>query len=115
VAAALTVAGGGDGVVVTARSRDAAEAWALASAAGAVLASRPDLAPGAVAAPADGASLRVVAAGPASPPTIDPAPEAAARLRLLETLLLGLGAGVGLALAVDAWAARRTGAPVRAA
>ncbi len=103
IGSALVAAQTDDLVVVTARWPTAAGAWALASAAGAVLTADPSQSLGALPAGMVGASLRVVLQGAATTPARDPAPETAARVRLLETLLLGLAGGLILAYAVDRW------------
>jgi hypothetical protein len=109
VGSALTATQTDEQVMVTARWPTAAGAWALATAAGAALAADPGLALGALPASMDGASVRVVLHGAAATPALDPAPENAARVRLLETLLLGLAGGLALAYAVDRWPVWRRG------
>jgi hypothetical protein len=103
VQVALTTSQAGENVVVTARWSTAAGAWALAKAAGEVLVANPGLALGALPADMDGASLRVVPQGAVTAPVHDPAPEDAARARLVETILLGLAVGLALAYAADRW------------
>jgi hypothetical protein len=103
VAGALTATQASDEVVLTARWQTPAGAWALATAAGEVLRTQPGVALGALPADMDGVSLRVVPQGAVNAPAFDPAPERAARARLLETILLGLVGGLALAYAVDRW------------
>ncbi len=103
VGGTLTATQASDEVIVTARWQTPAGAWALATAAGEVLTADPELPLGSLPADTDGASLRVVPQGAVTAPTLDPAPESAARARLLETILLGLVGGLALAYAADRW------------
>lgn len=103
IGGALSATQASDEVTITARWQTPAGAWALATAAGEVLTADPELPLGSLPADMDGASLRVVPQGAVTAPALDPAPESAARARLLETILLGLIGGLALAYAVDRW------------
>jgi hypothetical protein len=103
VADALSASVSGDRVTVTSHWPTAAGAWALVNAAGETLTADPDGMLGPMPAAPEGASLRVVALGPVTSPALDPAPGQAARLRLVETLLLGLVGGVAVAFVLDQW------------
>lgn len=108
VAGALSGAHVGDRVLVSARWPTPGGARALATAAGQVLSGDPDLAFGGAAdsLSLDGATGRLPLDGTVSVAARDPAQQAAARTRLLWSLLLGLAAALAFTLLLAWWDVR---------
>jgi hypothetical protein len=106
---AITVTHDGARIMVTARAGTAPGAWLLAMAGGQTLADEVARFQSAAQAAGQGASLRTVLNGAPSEPVRDPAPGVAARLRLVQTLLLGLVGGMLLVVAACAWDVRGRG------
>jgi hypothetical protein len=103
---AIAIAHDGVRIAVTGRAGSGAGSWLLATAAGQTLAQQAAESRMGAEVAGQGATVRAMLDGAASTPVIDPAPLASARLRLVQTLLLGLAGGMLLVAAASVWDVR---------
>jgi hypothetical protein len=114
LATALSATRSGDSIVLAARWSTPGGARALAATASQVLAANPNLAFADGTTMPAGASGRILLDGAVTPALPDPIAHAAARTRLLWSLLLGLAAALGFTLLLAWWDLRAARPPAQA-
>jgi hypothetical protein len=107
IARSVDLSHDGNTITLTAHWQSAAGAWALATATGQTLAANAMASSDTTALLQDDISLRMLPQSMVAVPVRDPAPAAAARTRLLETIGLGLMGGVLLIVVAVSWDLRQ--------